>query len=67
MNEDLLFAAEEALKLIKDTWIEEHGNPKVGIVWGALEQSIENAKKGITPKTSVKEQILIQKEKWGVV
>lgn len=28
-----------ALKLIKDTWIEEHGNRQVGMAWGALEQS----------------------------
>jgi hypothetical protein len=30
-------ACEAGLKLIKNNWIEEHGNPEVGKAWGALE------------------------------
>lgn len=40
---DLLEAARLALQLIKDTWIEEHGNQQVGMAWGALEQAINKA------------------------
>ena len=42
---DLLKAAHLALALIKDTWIEEHGNPQVGDVWKALADSIDKATK----------------------
>ena len=40
---ELLDAALMALRLIKDTWIEEHGNRQVGMTWGALEQAIAKA------------------------
>ena len=40
---DLLDAAELALKLIKDTWIESHGNEQVGIAWGKLHTAIAKA------------------------
>ena len=42
-NCELLAAAKLALALIKDTWIEEHGQRQVGEAWGALESAISNA------------------------
>jgi hypothetical protein len=41
-NCELLAAATLALALIKDHWIEQHGNQQVGEAWGALESAIEN-------------------------
>lgn len=40
---DLLAAATVALALIKDHWIEEHGQRQVGDAWGALESAIAKA------------------------
>lgn len=40
---ELLAACELALALIKDTWIEDHGNPQVGKAWGALADAIDKA------------------------
>jgi len=42
---ELLYkACEKALALIKNTWIEEHGNPEVGMAWGALHDALETNK-----------------------
>jgi hypothetical protein len=43
---DLLAAAQLALQLIRDTWIEEHGSEQVGRAWGALHDAIEAATGG---------------------
>ena len=40
---DLWIASALALKLIQDTWIEEHGNEQVGLAWGALERALAQA------------------------
>ena len=40
---DLLDAAHRALQWIKATQPEEHGNPTLGAVWGALEKAINKA------------------------
>lgn len=40
---NLLRAARKALKLIQDTWIEEHGQRQVGEAWGALADAIDKA------------------------
>ena len=42
-NSELLAAAKLALALIKNTWIEEHGNRQVGETLGALELAISNS------------------------
>lgn len=40
---ELLSAARYALRLIKDTWTEDHGVPQVGTAWGMLEKAIAKA------------------------
>lgn len=40
---DLLSACRTALSLIKAYWVEEHGNPVVGLAWGEIERAIAKA------------------------
>lgn len=37
-------ACRKALSLIKDTWIEDHGNQQVGEAWGALDRFLDRVK-----------------------
>jgi len=39
----LLAACHTALSLIKSYWVEEHGNPVVGLAWGEIERAIAKA------------------------
>jgi hypothetical protein len=43
---DLLAAAQLALALIRDHWIEDHGSEQVGRAWGALHDAINKARDG---------------------
>ena len=61
---DLLYVAEKALELIKNTWPEEHGSAEVGIVWGGLEAAIKNAKQNIVPAKPVIKEMKEQYIKW---
>lgn len=40
---ELLAACRTALSLIKAYWVEEHGNPVVGLAWGEIERAIAKA------------------------
>ncbi len=52
LEAQLLDAARIALALIKVTWPCEHGQPRVGEAWGALERAIKAAKTKIPSTTS---------------
>ena len=50
---DLLDASLRALQLIRDNWPEDHGCEQVGRAWGALENAIEKATRGVAVDAEV--------------